>query len=88
MKQKGHMPLMILGRVGVELGMKEPEMSRELARKGLKVFAKEGRAELLHQFQILTNPAAAVPEKTVSPHSACAMAMGTMKEADVLLTYA
>ena len=70
------------------LGMKEPEMSRELARKGLKVFAKEGRAELLLQFQILTNPAAAVPEKTVSPHSACAMAMGTTKEADVLLTYA
>ena len=70
------------------LGMKEPEMSRELASKGLKVFAQQGHLQLLEAFQTLTDPDAAKSEKRVSPHSACAMAMGTLKEPDVLLTYA
>ncbi len=70
------------------LGMKEPEMSKELASKGLKVFAQQGHLQLLDAFQTLTNPDTTESEKRVSPHSACAMAMGTLKEPDVLLTYA
>ena len=68
--------------------MKEPETSTELTKKKLKVFVDNGRAQLLEAFQTLSNPGAPEAKKEVSLHSACAMAMGTLKEPDVLLTYA
>ena len=72
----------------VWLGMKEPGSSKIFAGHGLSIFAAKGQGELQHAFQQLLSAEPNGPSLVRSPFAACAMEMGTIKEADVLLTYA
>ena len=63
-------------------------MSKKLAGKGLKVHALHGHTELLAAFRTICAPEAATANSMRTPFAPCAMEMGTLKECDVLLTYA
>lgn len=68
------------------LGLLEPKTSKHLASCGLHLYAIEGHARLLRALaETRSAERAAVPG--IGPFAACAMAMGTVKEDDVILTY-
>jgi hypothetical protein len=68
------------------LGLLEPKTSKQLASCGLHLYATDGHARLL---QALAETRSAEPAGASDrgPFAACAMAMGTVKEHDVILTY-
>ena len=68
------------------LGMLEPKTSKQLASCGLHMYATEGHARLLQALAEMRSAERAVATDR-GPFAACAMAMGTLKEHDVILTY-
>ena len=69
-------------------GHEGANMSRALVEQGLKVHAQHGHDELTAAFQTLIAPGDAQAARELSSFAFCAMEMGTVKECDVLLTYA
>lgn len=73
------------------LGLKEPTAAKTLAAAGLPVRADTGNADLQHAFAALMAAGGQQPlppAQQRSAFSSCAMQMGSIKEPDVLLTYA
>ena len=72
------------------LGFKAPPAARTLAAANLKIFVESGSAAILEACSgLLAARAGSTPPPSLpsSGYAACAMAMGTHKEPDVLLTY-
>ena len=68
------------------LGLLEPKTSKQLASCGLHLYATDGHARLLQAFaEARSAERAGATDR--GPFAACAMAMGTVKEHDVILTY-
>lgn len=68
------------------LGLLEPKTSKQLASSGLSLYAIDGHARLQRALaEARSSEHTAAPDR--GPFAACAMAMGTIKEDDVMLTY-
>lgn len=73
------------------LGLKEPSAAKALGSAGLGVHPDKGCADLSRASAVLMGamgPQALPPVQPRSAFASCAMEMGTIKECDVLLSYA
>ena len=69
------------------LGLLEPEASNQLASDNIRLHPTDGHARLLRALaEMSAAECSAAPDR--GAFAACAMAMGTIKEDDVILTYA
>lgn len=68
------------------LGLLEPKTSKQLASCGIRLYATDGHARLLRALAEMSSAErCAAPDR--GAFATCAMAMGTIKEDDVILTY-